>query len=297
MKKIGKSSASKNLLTVKEAIEYLKQFPDDAFVGAYEGESVGITVEDATGKNMGFVETVKDVWLPVEFYEKNTQGRDFIVGDIHARYDELMQSLSDIGFDFGCDRLFSVGDLIDRGTQNKQVVELVDEDWFIPVRGNHDQMIIDQFEDEQVLQYGYRGKTPVEIHTGLEGQWFAELSQDEKQWFYDKLKDLPFLINLKTERGNVGICHAGLPRYFNDWWALLDQLVYRNIQEQVLRTRRAPKQQAFVKNTDITVHGHTCFEAIHQLNNSFWIDTFDKTGKHTVIEVESLFDRVNADNG
>jgi len=48
----------------------------------------------------------------------NAVGRDFAVGDIHGCFSHLRRSLEAIGFDASVDRLFSVGDLIDRGPES-----------------------------------------------------------------------------------------------------------------------------------------------------------------------------------
>ena len=45
----------------------------------------------------------------------NRRGRDLAVGDIHGYFALLQQALNRVGFDPVCDRLFSVGDLTDRG--------------------------------------------------------------------------------------------------------------------------------------------------------------------------------------
>lgn len=225
----------------------------------------------------------------IKYYKKNTDGKDWIVGDIHSRVAELMQSLKVKGFNFKNDRLFSVGDLFDRGNEHKKALELVSKDWFFPVRGNHDQMIIDQFEKEQVLQWGYKGWGPKEVHANLEGQWFAELSQDEQSEFYESLKDLPYLIEVETSSGLVGICHAGLPRYIEDWNELKAQLGDRSIREQVIRTRRAPRQNRNIRGVDITVHGHTGFNCVIKNGNGYWIDTFDMSGFHSIIELDWFF--------
>lgn len=45
----------------------------------------------------------------------NSLGRDFVVGDLHGYYAELMQALEQVSFDFTQDRLLAVGDLINRG--------------------------------------------------------------------------------------------------------------------------------------------------------------------------------------
>lgn len=66
----------------------------------------------------------------IKRFSKNLSGNDYVEGDIHGRFDELMSRLKRINFDIHKDRLFSVGDLIDRGSQNEQTVELISKDWF-----------------------------------------------------------------------------------------------------------------------------------------------------------------------
>ena len=51
-------------------------------------------------------------------FAQNTVGRDFAVGDIHGCFTELQRGLEAIGFDPSTDRLFSVGDLVDRGPES-----------------------------------------------------------------------------------------------------------------------------------------------------------------------------------
>jgi serine/threonine protein phosphatase 1 len=45
----------------------------------------------------------------------NTQGTDYVVGDLHGCFKLLERLLADVQFDKANDRLFSVGDLADRG--------------------------------------------------------------------------------------------------------------------------------------------------------------------------------------
>ena len=73
----------------------------------------------------------------------NTKGEDYIVSDIHGMYYKLLNKLDSFGFDFSKDRLFSVGDIIDRGPDSLKCVELLNEPWFFTVRGNHEQAAID----------------------------------------------------------------------------------------------------------------------------------------------------------
>ena len=48
-------------------------------------------------------------------FSTNTKGRDFVVGDIHGELEMLKSELVKVGFDHSKDRLFSVGDMVDRG--------------------------------------------------------------------------------------------------------------------------------------------------------------------------------------
>lgn len=48
----------------------------------------------------------------------NQSGRDFAVGDIHGCFSKLEAALRRVGFIPEKDRLFSVGDLVDRGPES-----------------------------------------------------------------------------------------------------------------------------------------------------------------------------------
>ena len=45
----------------------------------------------------------------------NTLGRDFVIGDVHGAFDLVWHAMRAAGFDRVFDRLFGVGDLVDRG--------------------------------------------------------------------------------------------------------------------------------------------------------------------------------------
>lgn len=63
----------------------------------------------------------------VKTYNRNLAGRDFVVGDIHGCYDQLTNLLKEIKFNFAKDRMFAVGDLVDRGSKSKEVLDLLYE--------------------------------------------------------------------------------------------------------------------------------------------------------------------------
>ena len=133
--------------------------------------------------------------------KKNIHGRDFVVGDIHGCYDKLMDSLTEVNFDFNTDRLISVGDLIDRGPKSYECLSLLSEKWFHAVRGNHEQMMID------CVVY--------DVKDG--GMWHGNGGTWEMGYDSDCIVDIaafadlvmPYAIEIEREDGlSVGVVHA-----------------------------------------------------------------------------------------
>ncbi len=78
----------------------------------------------------------------------------WVVGDLHGCYTNLMNKLDTIGFDNKKDLLISVGDLVDRGAENVECLELITFPWFRAVRGNHEHMMIDAYQSVETLITG-----------------------------------------------------------------------------------------------------------------------------------------------
>jgi serine/threonine protein phosphatase 1 len=130
----------------------------------------------------------------------NLQGRDFIVGDLHGHPDVLRRLTDHVAFDYDMDRLFSVGDLVDRGPNSAGALDLLDEPWFYPVLGNHDAMLL------ATLNLGHMGEMRREeaqltaayadLFTRNGGwDWFRHCRTDEErcmQW-RAALRQVPFL--------------------------------------------------------------------------------------------------------
>jgi len=136
----------------------------------------------------------------------NDVGRDFVVGDIHGHFDVLERELWAIGFNASCDRLFSVGDLIDRGPFSCRCLEFLNEPWFHAVSGNHEQMAIEY----------YFGSIDQDIYRRNGGQWFIDLapnsrSRSKQEKYVLAFSGLPTIIDVQTDRGLIGIVHAQCP--------------------------------------------------------------------------------------
>lgn len=78
----------------------------------------------------------------LHIHGSNTSGRDFVVSDLHGCFDDFGRLLSHVNFHPGLDRVFSVGDLVDRGPHSKKCLELLAKPWFYSCFGNHEQMLL-----------------------------------------------------------------------------------------------------------------------------------------------------------
>lgn len=79
---------------------------------------------------------------PVIHHDANLLGKDYVVGDLHGCPSMLMELLDHVHFDVAKDRVFSTGDLVDRGPDDIGSLALLEEPWFYPVMGNHDAMML-----------------------------------------------------------------------------------------------------------------------------------------------------------
>ena len=75
----------------------------------------------------------------------NVLGKDYIVGDLHGCIDLLERLLDEVQFNPERDRLFSVGDLIDRGPDSLACLQLLTKPWCYAVQGNHESMLLNFF--------------------------------------------------------------------------------------------------------------------------------------------------------
>lgn len=120
---------------------------------------------------------------PVSRHDANIAGRDFIVGDLHGCRSMLDTLLEHVVFDVRKDRLFSTGDLVDRGPDSEGCLALLEQPWFYPVLGNHDAML---------MAWIY-GKTKDPRQRGYE---YVFTHNDGWQWvnrFYKASQYLPLL--------------------------------------------------------------------------------------------------------
>ena len=117
-----------------------------------------------------------------------------IIGDVHGCFDELVELLEICkGRDPDVCTIF-VGDLINKGPKNGEVVKLVREMGAYCVRGNHDEVCLRSWQNY------VEGREPL----SKSFEWLHQLSREDLQWLYE----LPFTLTIPSL--NICVVHAGL---------------------------------------------------------------------------------------
>jgi serine/threonine protein phosphatase 1 len=205
-------------------------------------------------------------------FNLNRNGRDFVCGDIHGAYDLVIAAMRRANFDRSVDRLFCVGDLIDRGHGSARCVRFLQQPYVHAVRGNHEQMLIDLYQDgdppEGVLQF-------MVTHNGF--GWWMSTPGEVRQQVLEAVRQLPIAIEVTTTRGRVGLVHADVPRGM-PWQVFIERLERGDAQvlETALEGRERIKQQRDdgIQGIDRVFVGHTIqWCGLQRLGNVYAIDT------------------------
>lgn len=230
----------------------------------------------------------------IQTFPTNTAGNDYLCADIHGHFELLEQKLNQVNFDPAADRLFSLGDLIDRGPDSPRAFTWLDYPWFHAIQGNHERMLINSVEqDSPQLWYQW-------MHWG--GDWATEYDRESIQPFYEKLRGLPVAIELALRgQHSVGLIHAELPDIC-DWLNVRDELSsqsHANIERELaISDMLWLKRQPFmdrdemdgiqaVSNIHHVFHGHTIVPAILTLANRTFLDLGSyQTGEIGFIQIQ-----------
>ena len=137
----------------------------------------------------------------------NRLGRDLVVGDLHGHRSLLEQELERIGFEPDRDRVFSVGDLVDRGPESLATLELLEQPWFHAVLGNHEMLLLNYlgfFDSREHSRKAY-------VKGG--GQWIGEAVNGRRKTvsrLAERVAALPFALHVEGDGDAFNVTHADL---------------------------------------------------------------------------------------
>lgn len=211
---------------------------------------------------------------------KNELGRDFVVGDIHGCYELLVGQLRYVGFDKNKDRLFSVGDLVDRGPDSERCLDLLKMPWFYMVRGNHEEMMINACRGDERHWWTSYGIWTRDIDPKILNQWAGLLI------------DLPITLTLQLEGFQVGLCHAEPDG--KNWHEMRENRNSADVMMWGRRVLRNPPEYD-VDGVDLTIHGHTPVDQPVWVGNRYFMDTGAGHGQAlTVRKIDDIWAEYSA---
>lgn len=203
---------------------------------------------------------------------ENRTGRDFVLGDIHGAFHLAFEAMSLVDFDPLKDRIFSVGDLIDRGPYSDCVCEFLRQPFVHAVRGNHEQALLDLYSESEPsdfeLNYFYE-------QYGL--GWWANVSTGMRHKILREIERLPYVIEVQTKIGAVGITHAEVPLGLA--WGKFTEKISMGDQRTIevcLNGRRRINTNSHLPVSGITrvFVGHTIsWAGVRKSANVFFVDT------------------------
>ena len=200
-------------------------------------------------------------------FSSNVDGRDFVVGDVHGCFRTLERALDTLGFDPVRDRLFGVGDLVNRGPHSADALAWLETRFAAVALGNHDRSVLRWFE-------GRRGTA-----APTDSQWLEALpAVDHRRW-RDALAAMPVAISIATAHGTVGIVHADVPhRNWSQATSMFESGDASALDVALLGLDAAPEailrhQAQSVKSLTALVHGHDAGKTVRRSANRWNIDT------------------------
>ncbi|MDR3100084.1 MAG: metallophosphoesterase [Paraburkholderia sp.] len=205
----------------------------------------------------------------------NAAGRDFVIGDLHGCVDALRYLLHKVGFDAARDRLFSVGDLVDRGEQCEQALALLDKPWFYAVLGNH----------EDTLCAVAQGRLARYRWYGIGGGWAQGLPDHALAAYAQRLRELPLARVVGEGAARFHVLHA---EFFGGDAELDAGRFDAEVRERMLWGRELALNAAARPRyaLSLTYCGHTPVREPRQIGSQMFIDTgvFIPEGRLTMVE-------------
>jgi len=218
----------------------------------------------------------------------NSAGIDWICGDVHGHLSVLQDKLKRSGFHCGVDRLFLLGDLVDRGPDSEATLNwALSTEAVFSILGNHELMFLARFQNE-----AYRVK-----HRLIGGAWADNLSFSAYRRLAERCaREFPLSMTVPWGHHTVGLVHAQSP--FDNWRQLQDAVYSEKLAINCTWPwDRAQGTEQVITGVSAVMSGHIGTSKIVTRGNQAWIDTFEATGELTLAPIEELFTRTSSKFG
>ncbi len=130
-----------------------------------------------------------------------TSHRRIVIGDVHGHYQGLMQLLEAIA-PTKEDKIYFLGDLIDRGPESSQVVDFIKENSYPCLLGNHEHMLVRILTDTNASTPSVQGWLYSGGQATLASYKDGKIPPEHLEWF----QSLPLYLDL----GDIFLVHAGI---------------------------------------------------------------------------------------
>jgi serine/threonine protein phosphatase 1 len=217
-----------------------------------------------------------------------------IIGDVHGCYFTLKELLEKIKEKYPGIKIYSVGDLVDRGMNSCEVMDLIISEQIEFTAGNHDYM------------FYYFIKNPnhpisrVWLYNGYETTMASYENRMEKMTPHlERIAQAPLFLNLD----DCFISHAGISRYYK---SVLPKDILSNLDklETLMRGELASEhgilwtRDVLIDLNKLQIVGHTRKDDVIFLktSNALYIDTSAYSGhKLTAVMIEDnkIFDKIS----
>ena len=191
------------------------------------------------------------------------------MGDVHDCFRTLDRALAELRFDPVSDRLFGVGDLVDRGPHSAQALVWLESHFEAVVMGNHERPLLCWFDPH---------RRPSSVHRP---DWLRCVPRTRhRRWRWRAvLARMPITVTIETTYGAVGLVHADVPHPDRTVaTAMLEAGAPGHVdtallgldasEDEVRRHRSRP-----VAGLRALMHGHFVVDEMERLANRWNIDT------------------------
>ena len=201
-----------------------------------------------------------------------------MVGDVHGEFRTLETLLFRVGFAPQHDRLFALGDLVDRGPRSADALDWMESGRItLSVRGNHEQMLLERIETAE---------SDPDIRPWAMHPWFPrDVERDGWTRWKAMIRNMPLAATIRTAAGSVGLVHA-TPTARN-WDTMLAQLADGDTDPTWLALNSTARARAdawraehegipvfgTIDGVRAVVTGHTIRDSATRTDNVWHIDT------------------------